>query len=268
MKYSMQGKSSLKENGIRSKKKETRFAILFRTYVNEVCELFFPARCPFCDEILEDAKKALCEKCRTKIRYVGQRFCLHCGKLLWDEKKEYCADCRKRKHAYDRGRILLVYEDAVKEAIYRFKYGKRKAYAVNFAKMLCAETDSFLRDIRPDGIVPVPLYFLRYHKRGYNQSYLLAKEIGRRYSIPVYNNLVIRAKNTKAQKTLSLVQRQNNLNKAFKMKQNDVKLDTILLVDDIYTTGSTLDAVAGLLKEAGVSYVYFVALAGGVDRRE
>ena len=110
-------------------------------------------------------------------------------------------------------------------------------------------------------MVPVPLSKQRLYKRGYNQSELLAREVSKQTGVPVLNRFVVRERDTVAQKELNPTERQNNLKKAFKIAQNDVKLSTIIIIDDIYTTGSTVDAVARLLKKAGVKKIYVLALS-------
>ena len=100
-------------------------------------------------------------------------------------------------------------------------------------------------------------------KRGYNQAELLALEIGKQLGIRVENNWLIRTKNTVPQKLLNGQERQNNLKKAFKAGQNDVKLNAIVIIDDIYTTGSTIDAMAAVCRQQGVSRIYFAALSIG-----
>ena len=122
----------------------------------------------------------------------------------------------------------------------------------------------FIGRVRPDVIVPVPLYRGKLRKRGYNQAACLARALGRSLELPVDEKLVKRVRNTAPMKHLNPTERQNNLKKAFIIGRNDVKLyDRIILVDDIYTTGTTLDEIAALLKEHGVSKVYCVTLACG-----
>ena len=112
-------------------------------------------------------------------------------------------------------------------------------------------------------LVPVPIHKSRQKKRGYNQALLLAEVLSAYCGIPVYDDLIARCGKTKAQKNLTDRERQNNLKKAFKIGRNDVKLKTIIVVDDIYTTGTTLDAVAKVCKEAGVVSVYSLTVAVG-----
>ena len=122
---------------------------------------------------------------------------------------------------------------------------------------------SFIRNIGAEGIVPIPLHKSRRRIRGYNQAELLAGALGKRVGIPVYPRMLIRVRNTKPQKTLNPEERQNNLKRAFNMGQNDVKLKVIIIIDDIYTTGTTIDEAARVLKEAGAEKVYFITLACG-----
>lgn len=114
-----------------------------------------------------------------------------------------------------------------------------------------------------DAIIPVPIHRSRYRRRGYNQAELVAAELSRLTGIPMYERLVTRSRKTAPQKELTIQERQNNLKKAFNITSNDVKLKKTILVDDIYTTGSTLDAVAMELKRHGVKSVYFIALCIG-----
>ena len=139
----------------------------------------------------------------------------------------------------------------------------RQEYAGFYAKDLYDRYGFWLHAIRPDALVPVPIHASRKRKRGYNQAELLAAELSKHSGIPVNSNLILRKKKTKPQKDLTIQERQNNLKKAFKICQNDVKLSTIVIIDDIYTTGSTVDDMAKLLMTSGIQKVYYVALAVG-----
>ncbi len=129
--------------------------------------------------------------------------------------------------------------------------------AKHFGRVIC--------DLKPDAIVPVPIHKEKLRQRGYNQAYLLAKEMANCLDIPLADGLIQRVKNTKPLKFLDVDERQNNLKKAFKIGQNDVKLRTIILVDDIYTTGSTIDEISTVLREYGVEHIYFVTLSAGYN---
>ena len=114
-----------------------------------------------------------------------------------------------------------------------------------------------------DGLVPIPLSRKRMRQRGFNQAQRIAREVSRHTGIPVYENLLIRVRDTRAQKALNDQERKNNLKRAFKTTANKVQLDHILLIDDIYTTGSTMDEAAGELKRAGAGEVYCLSVTIG-----
>lgn len=230
--------------------------------MNYLKELFFPRRCAVCDGIVKFGKNRVCPGCEHKFIPVSEPWCLKCGKELKEPQQEYCSDCRKGYHLYERGRAVFNY-GSVAKSLYRFKYGGRQEYAEYYGE--CAAR--FLKDdkelLNADAIVPVPLHFMRKRQRGFNQAELFAKALGKEWNIPVKSNLVIRQKNTKPLKQFNPSQRQNNLKNAFKLMQNDVKLNTIIIVDDIYTTGTTIDNVAKVFLQAGVHKVFFVTIAVG-----
>lgn len=223
----------------------------------------YPRRCPMCDCILGKGDAYVCSACIQKIRVVEEPYCMKCGKPLEEKDAEYCTDCTYHPHIFDRGRSLLVYEGDVRKSIYRFKYSGRKEYAQAYAHLAEEKLGDFIREIKPDALIPVPLHIRRFRKRGYNQAELFAKALGRRMGIPVMSKLVKRTRNTLPQKELDFAGRQNNLKKAFKLSRNDVKLYTTIIIDDIYTTGSTMDAVSMQLKSIGVKEIYFLTISGG-----
>lgn len=225
-------------------------------------QLLFPRRCPVCDGIVRPFGEKICPECLPKLRVVAAPWCMRCGKKL-SEEREYCSDCKRRGHKYDRARTLYEYGCAA-PSIYRFKYGGRQEYGQFFGEEMGRYLGDFIRRVHPDVIVPVPLHRKKLQRRGYNQAACLAKALGRSLKLPVDEKLVKRVRNTAPMKRLNPTERQNNLKKAFIIGRNDVKLyDRIILVDDIYTTGTTLDEIAALLKEYGVSKVYCVTLACG-----
>ncbi len=224
--------------------------------------MVFPRRCPVCDEIVPMGDGLICSRCRTKPQYIREPRCRRCGKQLADGMTQYCHDCRQRRHVYDYGYALYDYQ-SMRKSIYRFKYGKRCEYAAFYARDICGKLADELRMMDADSIVPVPVHASRKRERGYNQAELVAAELSRLTGIRMYGDLVRRVRKTVPQKELTIQERQNNLKKAFNITTNVVKLNKTILVDDIYTTGSTLDAVAMELKRHGVKAVYFIALCIG-----
>ena len=226
-----------------------------------VKQLLFPLRCPVCDKPVRPFGESICPECMWKKKMLTAPYCMKCGKKISDDE-EFCGDCRKVNHAFVRGRALYEYE-SVASSIYRFKYGGRQEYGDFFGGELACYLGNIIREIKPDVLIPIPLHKSRRRRRGYNQAALLARALGRRMGIPVWENYLIRIRKTVPLKRLNPKQRQNNLKKAFIISRNDVKLKTVILVDDIYTTGSTMDEAAKTLLDSGVEKVYFVALACG-----
>ena len=229
--------------------------------VGRITQLLFPLRCPVCDEIVRPRGEKICTGCMDKLKLLTPPWCMRCGKKLLEEG-EFCYDCKNRKHEFVRGRALYEYESA-SSSIYRFKYGNRQEYADFFGEEIVKYLGDFIRQVQPDALIPIPLHKKRLAKRGYNQAALLAKAIGEYSGVPVKDKLLVRIKNTTPLKLQNPSERQNNLKKAFNISENDVKLNITVVIDDIYTTGSTIDEAARVLKAAGVQKVYFITLACG-----
>lgn len=226
-----------------------------------VLQLLFPLRCPVCDDIVTPAGERICLGCLKRLRLLTPPWCMKCGKKLAQEG-EFCADCRRRAHLFTRGRALYSYESAA-ASIYRFKYGGRREYAEFFGEQMAEYLGEFIRSVRPEALIPIPLHRRRLAARGYNQAELLARAVGRRTGVPVWADYLVRVKNTVPLKYENPKERQNNLKKAFNIARNDVKLKRVILIDDIYTTGSTMDEAAETLRGAGAEEIYFIALACG-----
>lgn len=244
-------KYNLKQNLKKSSKKHLEKAV----------RLLFPLRCPFCDGIVASFEEKVCEKCAGMQRLLTPPYCMKCGKKLQSEG-ELCADCGKKNHVFVRGRALYEYESAA-GGLYRLKYGGRQEYADFLGEEMAFYLGGFIREIQPDALIPIPLHRRRKRRRGYNQAALLARALGRYLEIPVAEDYLIRVKNTMPMKYLNPKERQNNLKRAFNIVENDVKLKTVIIVDDIYTTGSTVDEAARTLAACGVERIYFVAVACG-----
>ncbi|MDE6620412.1 MAG: ComF family protein [Lachnospiraceae bacterium] len=224
--------------------------------------MVFPRRCPVCDDIVPMGEGLICTRCRTKLQYITEPRCRRCGKQLMGDSGEFCHDCTQRRHVYDYGYALYDYQ-SMKKSIYRFKYKRRCEYAAFYAKDIYERLSNEIDLMGADSIIPIPVHASRKKSRGYNQAELVAAELSRLTGIAMHEKLVKRIRKTVPQKELTTQERQNNLKKAFNISTNVVKLNKVILVDDIYTTGSTVDAVAMELKRHGVKSVYFIALCIG-----
>lgn len=227
--------------------------------------MLYPPRCPFCNEVQSPGGKKICKQCLKEIPKRRPPFCMKCGKPVEKEEGELCKNCQNRMPLFDKAYPMLLYRKKVPEALARFKYKNDRQIGKILIRELGKETLAELKRLPVDGIVPVPMHWKKEKLRGYNQAYLLAKEIGRILELPVYKDYLVRTVSTVAQKELTAGERKKNIKKAFKIGKNVVKLEHILLVDDIYTTGATASACAGVLKEAGVKKVYVTCIGIGTD---
>lgn len=233
-----------------------------KNFLGLLLDFIYPRRCPVCDNAVKPFGDLICEDCRARIIYNKAPFCQKCGRSLKDERAVFCHDCGRQEHKYDRGMALFSYP-SVADSIYRFKYKGRQEYAAFYGERMACILGQRIREIKPDALIPVPIHCSKKKIRGYNQAEVLAEELGRQLNIPIKKDFIKRIRKTAPMKDLSVQERQNNLKKAFKICHNDVKLDTIIIIDDIYTTGSTIDAMAEELRRAGVKHIYFAALAIG-----
>ena len=162
------------------------------------------------------------------------------------------------------GKALFLYKGSIKISLYRFKYSNKREYAKFFAKEAIRLYGEWIRQHGIDLIVPIPMYKKKQRKRGYNQAESFAKELSILTKIPVETNLVERVKDTIPLKTLNKQERKNNLKNAFQTTKSIVQYrQHILIVDDIYTTGSTMQAVTSCLKEAGAEKIFILSIAIG-----
>lgn len=251
--------------------------------------LLFPLRCPVCDDILgpEEIEKGIHSACESKLYPILGTVCMHCGRPIGDEisknteqkfhighnsqvefiTREYCHDCvRKgysRKSFVTQAKALYLYKGSIKISMYRFKYSNKREYADFFAKQAAKCYSTWMKHIGIETIVPVPLHVAKKRKRGYNQAESFANALANYLEVPVSIDLVSRVVNTTPQKGLSQMERKKNLEKAFRKGKSSMRHRCVLLVDDIYTTGSTAEAVAQELKRMGAERVYLLAICIG-----
>ncbi len=234
-----------------------------KEWLERVISWFYPRRCPVCEEIVLFPDK-ICPSCRKKLHYIKEPICKCCGKELLEKEAELCYDCSRRKKSFRRGICLYSYA-SVKEPLLAIKYQNKKEYADFFAEEFVLRKGRELRDLKAEGILPVPMYAGKKRRRGFNQAELLAKKIGKELQIPVYTKVLTRTKATVAQKELGQSQRMKNLEQAF-FVENSRGLRRVILFDDIYTTGATAEACSRVLRRAGIEEIYIAAVAIGAGQ--
>lgn len=224
--------------------------------------MLYPQTCCFCGTI---CKQPACEACLEMIEYTTPPFCKKCGKPIAISEESLCFDCKHHKRYFETGKSLWVHKGKVRWSVYQFKYHNRRVYADFYANELCRLYGEDIRNWQIDVIMPVPLYKKRRRKRGYNQAEILAKKLGERLNIPVDTDTVVRKKNTKPQKILNPHERKTNLEHAFEITNVKNGIRHVLIVDDIYTTGNTVNSMSKILTEYGVQKVFFLTISIGQD---
>lgn len=232
----------------------------------ECLDLLYPCKCMCCSQVLNAGRRFFCPVCSLKLPFIGEKFCLKCGKYLEDEQQELCRDCQEKKHFFVQNRGIFRYDETMKKVIYRFKYQNQRYFGEYFGWVIADRLGRQIRNWNIEGLIPVPLHKSRQRSRGFNQSEEILKEVSVRLGIPVYPELVIRQKRTVPQKILNEKGREKNLKNAFKIADNSVKLKRVLFLDDIYTTGSTIDALALTLQKAGIEEIFSICLCIGEGR--
>ena len=243
-----------KKSGAETRKQKreaikTKIADFFKRGIKAIGKALYPMDCT-CDvcgeELVADTRYRLCSDCIAKLPFANGHRCLCCGVPLADES-DYCNRCQYERGAFVKNRSPLVYEGETRKIIYSLKFGKKKYLAQTLGALMA---DEFLKDnMEADIIVYVPMTEAEEKKRGFNQSELLAEEVGKRLNIAVLPALV-KIKETKAQKELGGKERAQNLEGAFACVFEQVNNRKILLIDDIFTTGATANECAKVLLKA------------------
>jgi ComF family protein len=175
-----------------------------------------------------------------------------------------CSHCRREHPAFDNARSAVRYRGAVRKAIHKLKYGHQACMARDLAKWLVASYDAHYKDIDIDAVIYVPLYLVRQRERTYNQSSLLSREFAKLIKVPLFTRCVKRIRPTGSQVSLNARQRSLNVKNAFEIRDKGwVDGKRLLLIDDVMTTGATVNEIAKVLKEARAASVHVLTVARG-----
>ncbi len=225
-------------------------------------ELLYPKRCGICDGILKSGEQGVCQTCEKNLPRISEPRCKRCSKPITSMGVEYCFDCSRREYLVKEGFGPYLYDDSMKLVMKHYKYDGDQELGKAFGKKLAKESKDWIQKRMPDVILPVPVHEKRLRFRGFNQAEILASELSLELRIPMDADYLTRTVNTAPQKTLDVGERIKNLKKSFTCGLNR-RYDTVLLVDDIYTTGATLEACAHALMKHGTKQVIFVCLCIG-----
>lgn len=227
--------------------------------LKRILEWLYPSVCVFCEKI---CKEGICAECRKSVGIIEEPRCKKCGKPIRREEAEFCHDCEREELCYEQGRSLWLHQKPVSSSIYAFKYKNRRVYGEVYGREMAKRFEKLIRLWEIDVIVPVPLHRKKRKKRGYNQAEIVAEEIGLRVGIPVDKELVKRKVNTTPQKEFTRKERRKNLKNAFAVTKK-VRGKRVLIIDDIYTTGSTVHSIGVQLQKAGAEKTYFLTISIG-----
>jgi len=231
-------------------------------------EFIFPSNiyCICCNSVIDRTRPyALCDLCVQKFHWMGKKTCQKCGKILEEGySHEECIDCRNMAHQFVKGFTCTRYGLYERVLMMDYKYHDKAWIGRKVGDILADRMQQ--ETFRPDLVVPVPIHKYREDKRGYNQVELIARQYAKLAELPIDSRMLIRTKDTLPMRNLGVSQRIANVQDAFSIRNGwEEKLDgkTILLIDDIYTTGSTADSCTQTLLQGGAKEVWLLTFASG-----
>ncbi|MDY6854804.1 MAG: ComF family protein [Thermodesulfobacteriota bacterium] len=229
-------------------------------------DFFFPTICFVCRKDIAPTQN-VCKICSSHIKYISSPLCVQCGIpfLTKAGRDHFCGACLTSKIYFNKARAVGYYEGVLQEEIHQFKFNKKTFLAKHLGALMANyELDSFDLDSY-DFIIPVPLHFKRLRERGFNQALYLSRYVGKRYDIPVDFKNLKRTRWRGPQVNLGKAERERNVNGAFVLyNKNRFRGKDVLLIDDVFTSGATVNECAKVLKKAGVSSVDVFTLSRAI----
>lgn len=239
--------------------------MIFNDFVHEISDTLFPPLCLACSKVLSTgAQEIFCPDCLSQITFISGGLCPVCGIIFPDSPagNHLCGNCLENKPWFTSARAAVAYDGVILDAIHQFKYGRNMTTGAALASFLAGfnfadqDLDSF------DVIVPVPLHIKRLRERGFNQSLILARALGEKHELNVDFSSLKRCKMTFTQTGLHKKEREMNIAGAFVANSpGKFREKKLILVDDVYTTGATINECAKTLVQAGASQVAVITLA-------
>ncbi|GAB6267818.1 MAG: ComF family protein [Smithella sp.] len=239
--------------------------MIFGEVLNDLSKVIFPPQCPGCSEILHPfAGQMFCSLCNDKINFIKGGICSICGTTFPDSPAEnhLCGDCLKKRPYFSYARAVFSYEDIILSVIHQFKYKRNISIGEMMSSLMADFSFPDIDFTDYSLIIPVPLHIKRLRERGFNQSLILARAIGEKQQIPVNFSLLKRHKFTETQTGMHKAERKQNIKKAFEVSNKEkIAGKNIILVDDVYTTGATVNECAKTLIKAEARNVSVLTLA-------
>lgn len=230
----------------------------------EILDLIWPRRCGICSRLVDRSARHICSDCLNRLTFIPHNGCCRrCGRDACGLDGEFlCEDCREFRPKFDRVASVLRFADEARELVNAYKFRNRLWLVPDFVDWLEAAARARFAVAEIDLVLPMPSTFLHRLNRGYNQCSYLARQLAGRLGRPYMDSLLKRVGNPRRQGGLGEADRRRNVIGTFRVKHPEkVRELTVLVVDDIMTTGSTLSECAAELKRAGASRVWGLTLA-------
>lgn len=233
--------------------------------LDDISNVIFPPQCLGCAEILHPhGRQLFCSACKEKIKFITGNLCPVCGTTFSNSPAEshLCGNCLKNKPYFSCARAVFSYETIILEVIHQFKYGNNISVGARLASLMADFSFPDVEFTDYSLIMPVPLHIKRLRERGFNQSLILARALAKKWLIPLDFSLLKRHKSTLTQTGLHKTERKQNIKGAFEVSdKNKIAGKNVLLIDDVYTTGATINECAKTLIKAGAQNVTVLTLA-------
>jgi ComF family protein len=229
-------------------------------------DLVYPRACAACGRGVASEPGHICWECRAAFRFIEDDFCEHCGDPVdgMAGRSFKCSACVDHRPAFDRARSAIRYRGPARRALQAFKYEQAPHLGADFAPFLTGCVRAEFQRIPLDSVTFVPLHAKRERERTYNQSRLLAQRLARDLALPLVDRCLVRVRATATQTDLTAAARRRNVRGAFQARERAwVQGRRFLLVDDVMTTGATVDECARVLKGAGAAGVFVATVARG-----
>lgn len=221
-------------------------------------DLIFPNRCPLCGEVI-NWKYEYCQGCFDELPYTGEEFCHGCGNI-----SSSCI-CHRNENLFSRCYAAFYYLDSAKGGVVYLKNTKNNVFPRLFAEKIRSDIEADPYEFKADFIVPVPMSKTKLRKRGFNQAEVLADALGQQLNIPICNDALVKSISFVAQHKLSATRRKTNASHLYSAGKNiDIKGKTVIIVDDVMTTGSTINSCAEILLGMGAEKIIAAVAASTI----
>jgi ComF family protein len=235
-----------------------------RFLIERLFQFLLPPQCHFCEKFLDEGEEGICSVCLSEIHWIEPPFCSVCGTpfVSGEIRNHPCGSCLTKRKYFTMARALGTYEGSLQESIHQWKYQGKTTLTPFFGRWMVEGLYRYWDPNLFDLLIPVPLHKERLRERGFNQALLLVKELSRRTGIPYRKRILQKVRPTIPQVNLSSVEREKGVKGSFHLVgKEELEGKSILLVDDVYTTGATVNECSKVLLAGGAERVDVLTLA-------